>query len=150
MDAQKLELLRKFTEELVPFNRCLGLSLVDASEGMARVSFDFRPELVGNYTLNILHGGAISTALDMVGGAAVMTTYMEQGQLHGLGTVDMRVDFLHPGSGRSFIATGTVVRPGRMLCATRMELENDEGKLIAMATAVYRVSTKERTLYMNV
>ena len=53
------------------------------------------------------------------------------------------------GKGRRFIASGTVMRPGRILGAARMELANEAGELLAMGTAVYRVSRKEQDMFMN-
>jgi len=49
----------------------------------------------------------------------------------------MRVDFLRPGLGVEFVATGTVLRVGRKVAVTRMELHNDEDSLIAVATGAY-------------
>lgn len=40
----------------------------------------------------------------------------------------LRVDYLAPGRGKSFIATAEVIRMGRKGCTTRMMLVNDEGK----------------------
>jgi len=150
MSHDKFELLRKFTEDLVTFNKILGLRLVEAGEGTAKIRFEFKPELVGNFILKILHGGVIASALDVVGACAIMTTYLDQGDMHGMGTVDMRVDYLNPGKGAWFIATGTVMRGGRILSSTRMELHNDQGELIAAGTAVYRISRKEEKVFMNV
>ena len=59
------------------------------------------------------------------------------------------MDYLRPGSGGHFIATGEVMRPGRILSAARMELYNDEETLIAIGTAVYRVSRKPATAPPN-
>jgi len=150
MSPEKFELLRQFTEELVTFNKTLGLRLVEAGEGSAKLRFDYKPELVGNFILKILHGGVISAALDVVGACAIMSTYLDHGDMHGMGTVDMRVDFLNPGAGAWFIASGTVMRAGRILCSTRMELHNDKGDMIAAGTAVYRISRKPEKVFMNV
>ena len=54
-----------------------------------------------------------------------------------LATTDMRVDYLSPGRGEYFIATAEVMRLGRKGCTMRMDLHNNEGKAIAIATAVY-------------
>jgi len=150
MEAEKLAVLKNLTEEWIPFNKQLGLEFVEAEDGMARVKFDFRPELVGNAIMKILHGGVISATLDFVGGLAVMSTFVKTGKIYGMGTVDMRVDYLNPGAGKRFFAQGTVMRSGRILCSTRMELHNDEDQLIATGNAVYRVSRKEEAVFMNV
>jgi len=82
--------------------------------------------------------------LDVVGACAVMSTFDRENPLHDMGTVDMRVDYLRPGSGAYFIASGQVMRPGRILSAARMELHNDQNDLIAIGTAIYRASREPR------
>jgi uncharacterized protein (TIGR00369 family) len=138
----KLAALRTVIEQVIPFNRLLGMRLVDAGEGQARARFDFHDDLVGNPVTHVLHGGVIAAVLDVIGAAAVMTTFEEATLLVGMGTVDIRVDFLRPGAGAWFLATGQVMRPGRILSAARMELHNDQEVLIAMGTAIYRASRK--------
>ncbi|HKJ00307.1 MAG TPA: thioesterase family protein [bacterium] len=142
MEAAKLHALRTIIEQVIPFNRLLGLHLEDAGDGTARGRFDFKDELVGNPVTRVLHGGVIAAVLDVIGASAVMSTFEDGASLAGMGTVDMRVDYLRPGAGAYFIATGQVMRPGRILSAARMELCNDAGVLIAIGTAIYRASRK--------
>jgi uncharacterized protein (TIGR00369 family) len=149
MDAAKFEMLRRLFEEQIPFNKLLGIRVIGAEDGKAAIGFDFRPELVGNFKMNILHGGVIASVLDLVGGAAVIASFGPDEPLHGMGTVDLRTDYLRPGSGKHFIATGEVLRHGRILSSTRMELRNDTNELIAAGTAVYRTSKKDEYVLMN-
>jgi uncharacterized protein (TIGR00369 family) len=139
----RLEILREIMEERIPFHRVLGMRLISAGGGKCTMEFAFKPELVGNFQLGILHGGVIGAALDAVGGLAVQSGFADGALFHAIGTVDMRVDFLRPGRGARFIATGNVMRPGRILSSTRMELVNETGELLAMAQAVYRVTAKD-------
>lgn len=149
MDPERFALIRRMMEEQVPFNKVLGLRIDEAAEGKARLSFDFRPELVGNFVMGILHGGVIASVLDVAGGLAVVASYAVQEPMHGLGTVDLRVDYLRPGKGRHFVVTAETVRPGRRLAATRMELHNDEDVLIAMGTGMYRISAQTEQTPVN-
>ena len=142
MDSDKETVLRDMLEERIPFNKVLGLRLVTFDEGNACLRMDHRSELVGNYVTKVLHGGVISALLDVAGGAAIMATHLEDSLLYGLATVDLRVDFLRPGAGHHFLAKGEVMRSGRVLTTTRMELLNDTGVLIAIGTAVYRISQR--------
>ena len=92
-----------------PFVRVIGLELTHASTDVVTARFDMKPELVGNTIKQILHGGVIATALDMVGGmmglVAIYPRMKEDGvpreerylRLTRLGTIDMRVDYLAPG-----------------------------------------------------
>jgi uncharacterized protein (TIGR00369 family) len=132
-------------EHMVPFNRVLGL-FVDSLDARApRLRFDMRPELVGNPVRQILHGGVISATLDVVGGLAVVLALAakmdEPAQLHfpNVGTIDLRIDYLRPGRGQYFIATGRVVRLGGRVAVVHSELVNDANEQIATGAAAYMV-----------
>ena len=78
-----------------------------------------RPELVGNPVRQILHGGVISATLDVVGGLAIALASIaakaeETPARHfpNIGTIDLRIDYLRPGRGKFFVATGRVARLG--------------------------------------
>ena len=133
-------------EAQVPYNRVLGLRLLDVSAAQSRVSFDMRDELVGNYTRGTLHGGVISATLDVVGGLVALMSIADNievdlvKRLAAIGTIDLRVDYLRPGTGKHFEATGSNLRGGRKVAVTRMELHNDAGVLIAVGTGTYVVA----------
>lgn len=139
------EELRRTFEDKIPFNRLLGVKLVWPAGKRPQVRFAMRPELIGNPARGILHGGVISAVLDVMGGAVVHAALIER---HGideraafpnLGTIDLRVDYLRPGRGTRFVASGHVVRMGRRIAVAHMELVNGEGELIAAASAAYVV-----------
>ena len=60
-------------------------------------------------------------------------------RLGNVGTIDLRIDYLRPGLGRYFIATGSILRAGNKVAVTRMELRNDEDAHIAVGTGAYLV-----------
>ncbi len=57
-----------------------------------------------------------------------------------MGTIDLRVDYLQPGVGRSFTASAVVTRLGGRIGSTQMRLVNDQGSLISTAAAAYVIS----------
>lgn len=136
-------------EEKMPFNKLLGLKIESLHLGEVRLRMDMREELIGNYVHGILHGGAIASILDVAGGAIAIANAFktkehltEAERMEGIdksGTIDMRIDYLRPGRGKYFIATAQVLRSGRKVSVTRMELHNDEGVLIAVGTGSYIV-----------
>ena len=133
-------------EHMIPFNRVLGLKLESLDPEAPRLRVDMRPELVGNPVRQILHGGVISAALDVVGGLAIaLASYAAKpepttmAQFPNIGTIDLRVDYLRPGRGQYFIATGRVVRLGGRVAVVHMELVNDTGEQIATGSAAYIV-----------
>ena len=108
-----------------------------------------RPELIGNFKRGNLHGGVISSVLDAIGGMVVWTEIMKKMEYQSfeeisqrfskIGTIDLRVDFLRPGLGKFFTATGTKLRTGNKVSVTRMELHDEKGILIAAGTGSYLV-----------
>lgn len=115
-------------------------------DGEIKGFVDMDPSLIGNVAFQILHGGVAATLLDSIGGIVAMGEIYCHGkgelkdrirQVARLATTDMRVDYLSPGRGTQFIATAETLRMGRKGCTMRMNLHNQDHKLIATATASY-------------
>jgi uncharacterized protein (TIGR00369 family) len=144
----QLKIVREVYGNL-PFNRLLGLKVEFLEIDRAGFSFTMKNELIGNTVHGILHGGVISTVLDTTGGMTATGSALERMRNHSkdeiikwiarVGTIDMRVDYLRPGRGSQFHSTGTVMRTGRKVAVARMELKNQEDKLIAVGTGTYIV-----------
>ena len=150
MDKQELIVgVKIYFNENIPFNKHMGIDVIDLGMDAVRIGINMRPELVGNAIMNILHGGVTATLLDVSGGLAAIVHTIDKldsfdgnllfEKLKTLGTIDMRVDYLLPGKGTHFEATAKVVRHGRKVCVTRMELHNERGEQIALGTATYIV-----------
>lgn len=141
--------LKDIYEERIHFNRVLGLRILSLDPSSVRVRFDMREELIGNYVKGILHGGVISATLDATGGLIASIDLLEklagrpleevEERMSRVGTIDLRIDFLRPGVGQCFVASGDVMRAGRRVTVTRMELRNNEKILIAVGTGTYLV-----------
>jgi len=56
----------------IPFNRLLGIEIDEVRRDCVAMSLAMRPDLVGNFTQGILHGGAISSLIDVCGGAMAL------------------------------------------------------------------------------
>jgi uncharacterized protein (TIGR00369 family) len=146
---ERLAQLVTAVEEQIPFNRVLGLHGFAIADGVATVRVDMRDALVGNFIRGNLHGGVISAILDVVGGIAALfgaagnqLPETEDAGLvlfENLGTIDIRVDYLRPGIGEWFEASATVLRTGKRVAVTRMQLADDQGRLIAVGTGTYIV-----------
>ena len=132
---------------MIPFNQSIGLKVTEMTFTAIRAEFAMQPQLIGNMFKQILHGGVIATALDSVGGAMAMSaayaalkgTPREErlARINRLATIDMRIDYLQAGKGQLFTATASLLRVGKKVCVTRMELHNDSGEMIAAGTATY-------------
>jgi uncharacterized protein (TIGR00369 family) len=131
----------------IPFNKVLGLKVESISHESVKTVFGMRDELMGNYMRGMLHGGVISSAIDVTGGlAAVMGVQQKMNgetlearieRAFKMSTLDLRVDFLRPGLGRRFVVTAYPLRTGNKIAVTRIELHNDENDLIAVGTGSY-------------
>ena len=138
--------IRRAFEQTIPFNRVLGLRIDSLDLKAPRLRFDMRPELVGNPVRQILHGGVISATLDVVGGLAIalasITRKAEETPARhfpDIGTIDLRIDYLRPGRGNFFVATGRVVRLGGRVAVAHTELVNDKDEQIATGSGAYIV-----------
>jgi uncharacterized protein (TIGR00369 family) len=139
------QLSRAFTK--IPFNHMLGLKLDALNPDNVTMSFVMKNELIGNFLRDILHGGVISSVLDMAGGMAVMAgaikknperTIEELVEIIGkCSTVDLQVSYLRPGKGELFIANAWLIKSGNKISFARMELYNQEETLIATANGTY-------------
>ena len=127
----------------------LGIELDELSAQRVTMHLPMKPELIGNFVHGILHGGVISSLLDVCGGAMALIGAFDKHQhlsqqermqrLSKLGTIDLRVDYLRPGRGERFTATSTLLRAGNKVAVARVELHNEAQVYIASATATYMV-----------
>ncbi len=131
-----------------PFHKLLGIQILSLNADDVCVRIDMKDELIGNQIKGILHGGVISSLLDIAGGIIATVGVIEKmsnrpieegiQRYLKMGTIDLRVDYLKPGYGKYFLAKGTILRTGESIAVTRMELHNDENQLIAVGTGCYK------------
>ncbi len=149
-EAEFIDGVKKIFEEMIVFNRMLGLKITTITPTQVKARIDMRNELVGHYAYNRIHGGVISASLDALGGLAVMVAigarHMDESPLQRLqrfaklGTIDLRVDYLRPGIGEWFELRAEVMRLGSRVASTRMEFLGADGKLLSTGSAAYIVS----------
>lgn len=147
--AELVNLLRNFLEEKIPFNKVLGLQVESMDMERVCLKIEMKEEIIGNSIKRILHGGVISAVLDVAGGTVAALGIVRKWVGHPLeeigkrllnvGTIDLRVDYLRPGRGKHFLATGSIMRTGQKVAVVRMELHNDADLLIAVGTGTYIV-----------
>ncbi len=142
--------LKDIFERQIAFNQVLGLRITKiAPEGVC-AQIAMKLELIGHFGHQRIHGGVISAGLDAMGGLAIMAAigarHMDEAPLQRLqrfaklGTIDLRVDYLRPGTGDAFELRAEVLRLGSRVASTRMEFLDAEGKLLSTGAAAYIVS----------
>ena len=137
-------------EERITFNRVLGLRIDALAGDGVSGRIEMRPELIGHYTHQRLHGGVISATLDAMAGLAVLAAigarHMDDpiearlARFGRLGTIDLRIDYLRPATGPHFVATAQVLRLDSRLASTRMEFLDAKGVLLCTGAAAYIVA----------
>jgi len=144
-----MEIVKHFSQIIanIPFNKTLGLQLTEYNNDYVVMAFSMKEYLIGNFMQGILHGGVISSVLDMAGGAAAMLTYASKNanlplkelaaQLSKASTVNLYVDFLRPGKGQAFSVKSFVLRSGKKISVAKMEMQNETGVLIATGSGTY-------------
>jgi acyl-coenzyme A thioesterase PaaI-like protein len=142
--------VKSIFEEKIVFNQMLGLRVTAVHPALVKARIDMKPELVGHFSYNRIHGGVISAGLDAMGGLACMVAmgarHMDEPPLKRLerfaklGTIDLRIDYLRPGIGPWFEMTAEVLRLGSRVGSTRMEFRGSDGKLLSTGAGAYIVS----------
>ena len=142
--------LKSIFEEKIVFNQVLGLEITSLKVDRVMARINMKPQLVGHYAYNRIHGGVISAGLDAMGGLAVMAAigarHMDEAPLQRLhrfaklGTIDLRIDYLRPGISEHFELRAEVLRLGSRVASTRMEFLAADGKLLSTGAGAYIVS----------
>ncbi len=151
MQKLALEKIKEYYLEFLPFNKVLGIGIdhLDYDSGEAVVSFPMAPDLIGNSAAGILHGGVTASVIDLTGGLSALISCAKfheesspeviQQKLLGTATIDMRVDYLRPGRGRSFTCKSRIIRAGSRIVVSKIDLFNDKKVRIATGTATYLI-----------
>jgi uncharacterized protein (TIGR00369 family) len=149
-EPEFLEALREIYEDKIVFNHWMGLKIVSIQATGIVARLTMKPDLVGHFAYNRIHGGVISAALDAMGSLAVMAAMgakhmdelpakrIERFTRHS--TIDLRIDFLRPGIGDEFTIHAEAVRVGARVGNARMEFRAADGKLLSTGTAAYLTS----------
>ena len=150
LEPEYIEGFRQIYEEKIVFNQTIGLKLVKVSPEGIEARIDMRPELVGHFAYNRIHGGVISAVLDAIGSAAVMAAlaakHMDEApakrleRFAKLGTIDLRIDYLRPGIGEFFTVHAEALRVGSRVGTSRMEFRGPDGTLMSAGAAAYIMS----------
>lgn len=97
----------------------LGARLAVVEPGEVAIVLATRPELAQQH--GYLHGGALISVADSAAGYAAMTL-MAPGD--GVLTVDVKLNLLNPARGDAIRAVGRVVRAGRTLTVTAVDVHD--------------------------
>jgi uncharacterized protein (TIGR00369 family) len=123
--------VESFFEEM-PFADLLGVEVTEVANGHAEGRLAMRQELSWHRDRPMAHGGVTFTLADTVGGAALVSVVDQP-----VPTIDMRIDYHEVGSG-DLRAEADVVRVGDQVGSVDVEIESEDGTLVADARGIYK------------
>ncbi len=130
--------LKNVMEQVIPFNRLLGMQVLHIGDGEATIRLPYRDDFIGDITKPAIHGGVISALLDTTGGAAVFTQVAIGDRIS---TIDLLVDYLRPCPPRTLCAQAKVVRIGGRVALVQLHAspEDDPAHWVASGRAAYNI-----------
>jgi len=148
----ELDAIKEYYLELIPFNKVLGIDIddLDYETSQAVTSFNMTKDLIGNSIAGILHGGVTASVIDLTGGLSALISCLKLNEdkpidvikkkVTSSATIDMRVDYLRPGKGRSFKCKSRIIRAGSRIVVAKIDLYNEIKTRIATGTATYLIA----------
>ncbi len=131
-----LDPLQRLHDEIgrCPYHEFLRLEAVSAQpeRGLVVVRLPYRSEFRLAYDSNVFHGGVLAALVDVTGHAAVACS---TGRMSP--TVDLRVDFLATARGEALLATGRLLRAGRSIARSDVEVRDPRGVVVVAGRATF-------------
>ncbi|MBO1924710.1 PaaI family thioesterase [Thiomicrorhabdus sp. 6S3-12] len=116
-----------------PFLEHIGAELTAFESGSAEVELHVKPYHLQH--MGFVHGGVISTLMDNTGWYAAVSN-LDEG--FTAVTMEIKVNYLKPASGKHLVASATVKRKGQKVSFVTIELLDGE-QLVAYATGTYAI-----------
>jgi uncharacterized protein (TIGR00369 family) len=127
---------------VTPFMNHLGMELVEAGEGYAKLRLRFQKE--NTTAFDALHGGAIASLIDTTGAMAAWTTAEIATPRFFGSTVGVTVNYLSGVIGEDCFAEGRILKRGKEVIYNDVRVINAAGKLLAQGTVIYRIIEREQ------
>lgn len=124
--------------KVLPHGLALGMELTEIGDGKAEISLPYKGELVGDPETGVLHGGAISAAMDTCCGAAVMCHPDVMGIT---ATIDLRIDYMRAATpGDTIVTRAVCYHLTRSVAFVRgVAVDGDEGTPVATVSGTFMV-----------
>ena len=123
--------------EAIPFWKHLEMKVKKMGQGYVELTMPFKEEFTQGKSH--MHGGALASLLDNAG-AIALRTYLEFG-VETVATVEMKINYLLPVTSdqREIVACGRVIKAGRTLGVSTIEIKNDKENIVAVGIGTYVV-----------
>jgi len=116
----------------LPFEHHLKLEVADRHDDGVTIHFPLKPEFLNSE--GVLHGGIIATIADEAAWHAIEHHFAKATKCT---TTELKVNYLRPIFGDKVIARAYLVRAGKTLCVSRIDIFDDMKNLAAIAIVTY-------------
>ena len=96
------------------------------------IHFPLSPDFLNSH--GVLHGGIAATIADEAAWHAIENHF---GKPTNCTTTELKVNYLRPITGKTVIARAYLVRAGKTLCVSRIDIFDDTNNLAAIAIVTY-------------
>src|SRR5580692_755766 len=116
----------------MPFENNLKLQVVERHSNGVTLHFPLSPEFMNSN--GVLHGGITATIADEAAWHAIENHFAKPTNCT---TTELKVNYLRPIFGEKAIARAYLVRAGKTLCVSRVDIMYDANQLAAIAIVTY-------------
>ena len=129
------EIINRLNENALPFSDYLGVVYTEVTKELVRAELEVRPELCTRP--EILHGGAVMSLADNLGGVGTMLN-LPGGAFTT--TLESKTNFISSiPMGQKAIAECTPIHRGRTTMVWQTKISREDGKLAAIVTQTQMV-----------
>lgn len=122
-----------------PYNEWLAPKVTELTNDSVTFEVEGRSEFTNSQAGEVIHGGVISSLLDLAACFALV------GSLGGTApTIDLNVSFLRPLVPGKVIVTGRLIKPGRSVAFAEASLWNEGQKVAATARGTFAASATNK------
>ena len=121
--------------ERVPYHQSLGIRVESVEPDRVRLRVPYKDD--NSNPGKALHGGVAASTINIAGVLAAWTGIEARPALE-TGTLDLSVDYLAAAIGEDIVATAEVLRRGKEIVYTDVDVRNDADKRIAKGLVTYR------------
>jgi len=114
-----------------PFEKYLGMEIIEAKDGFAKVKMPYRKEFTNPYGL--IHGGAIASLADTAMAVAISSKYLHS----SFYTVKLEIKFKSPSNKGEIFAEAKVISKRKRFIFGRIEIKDNQNKLLAQVSATF-------------
>jgi uncharacterized protein (TIGR00369 family) len=136
--------VERYVQGGIPHCKALGIRVISVGRNSATFALPYNPELVGDPTTGVLHGGVVTTLVDSVCGIAVFAALQ---RLQAIATLDLRIDYLRPAiAEKELYATAECFRLTRSIAFLRARAYHPDAPddWVASCVSAFMVGSSEK------